>query len=370
MNDPLSRLVSLGRLSRTAWGDRGQLKWLQYHNVDVAYVGWVNRSNLGDEAMFRLQRSLLAGRVMLPIPLDRKTTRLVTVAHPHVRFVLIGGGTLLGRDGWLRKVVSIRERMQVGEVVVLGAGMEEPSFGIDRGITSEAGLMHWASLLSEAKFVGVRGPRTQQNLAELGVRSQVVGDPALSIQLPDANPGDSIAPDNSRPIVAVNVASVVDGYAKGSTRHYSGLSAALTDLSRNGAVLKLFAMERGDMQLARRVFPGFPPGAFPRRRQTLDDVLLLIRSAALVISERLHGGILSANVGTPFLLLGYKPKCYDFVESICHSGALLPINEIEAQELARVAASRIELEALPDTVRKEIITLRSDFRAAHSAALS
>ena len=45
-------------------------------------------------------------------------------------------------------------------------------------------------------------------------------------------------------------------------------------------------------------------------------LLELMRQARFTVSLRLHGSVLSAAAGTPFVALGYRLKTFDFVDSI------------------------------------------------------
>ena len=49
---------------------------------------------------------------------------------------------------------------------------------------------------------------------------------------------------------------------------------------------------------------------------SLNDTMNLIKKCDLFIAEKLHAGILSACVYTPFIMLEYRPKCYDFMKSL------------------------------------------------------
>ncbi|MGC9309019.1 MAG: polysaccharide pyruvyl transferase family protein, partial [Thermoplasmatota archaeon] len=49
---------------------------------------------------------------------------------------------------------------------------------------------------------------------------------------------------------------------------------------------------------------------------SVDAMMDIYASSLFSIGERLHANVLSAAAGTPFISLGYRPKCYDFAESL------------------------------------------------------
>ena len=273
--------TSYARLA-AAWSDRNQLGWIGVGQVDVAYLGWVNRGNLGDQSMFDLQTSYAGDLRVRSIPLDRLTRKVALVRRPDIGTVLVGGGTLIGRDGWAAKVADVRVRARVGRIAVLGAGVEDPEFGGSRGITTAEGIGRWTEILRGAAFVGVRGPQSQQHLEAWGVDSVVVGDPALTIPI---RMSEGKARDLGSPVVAVNLAAVADGYAMGVSKHYSQLMKSLCLLTASGARIRFFAMEPRDAVMMNEVVPEMLRPALSDMPTSLGGLYELLRSSAVVISR-------------------------------------------------------------------------------------
>ncbi len=54
----------------------------------------------------------------------------------------------------------------------------------------------------------------------------------------------------------------------------------------------------------------------------------LLAESGLVVSERLHGAVLAAATGTPFIGLEYRPKVRDFAQSVNMEDYVLATNDL------------------------------------------
>src|SRR5439155_15848942 len=77
----------------------------------IAYVGWVGQGNAGDDAIFAAHRRAMSGLRLVAMPLDVGALAAPAVAALHrrrpggvLRAGLIGGGTLVGRPDWRRRI--------------------------------------------------------------------------------------------------------------------------------------------------------------------------------------------------------------------------------------------------------------------------
>ena len=86
--------------------DRMDVRWSLRPHVDSAYLGWTNRGNLGDEAMFHAAR-VTSGSEMRRVPLHAPGRALAV--RGRCRVLVVGGGTLLGRPEWLELAVAARK---------------------------------------------------------------------------------------------------------------------------------------------------------------------------------------------------------------------------------------------------------------------
>jgi len=332
--------------------DRMDVRWSLRPHVDSAYLGWTNRGNLGDEAMFHAAR-VTSGSEMRRVPLHAPGRALAV--RGRCRVLVVGGGTLLGRPEWLERAVAARKLLRPDRTIVLGTGVEPLEFGSLRGTTDPRTAAATAEFLRKCDFVGVRGPRSLEELNRHDVAATVIGDPALALR-----PSRRHEPAGG--VIAVNLAAVTNGEDQSRERTTREVLNAAHLFAKEGRRVMFFAMERVDEHHIRDLTRG--------RYEVLpwaDDVGRLIRfldDADAVLSERLHGGILAAARGTPFIQIGYKPKIHDFAESIGASSLVVTPRNLDGHDLAKRVKEAADgglpeivshaVEALSDTYRKAV----------------
>jgi polysaccharide pyruvyl transferase WcaK-like protein/GT2 family glycosyltransferase len=315
--------------------------------VEIAYVGWVGKENMGDEAMLRAIRELLPG-----------ATIETDVAHPAA--VMLGGGTLIGRElylDWLHRKDSPRR-----ERIVFGTGVADPEFWRRREPPRD-----WVDFLETCGLVGLRGPRSLEILRSWGYGGEatVVGDPALALTpRPDATqvPGRMVvSPAHTR------------GELWGSDD--APVFAALADVVRT-------ARAEGRDVVFLSCFPGDDRHIFEVMRSAgdaelpyvagyddVDDALDLVASADIVVAERLHAAVLAAACGVPFAAIEYRPKVRDFAASLEVADLVVRADAVGNGALAALVASVAgEAETHAGRLRDAVATRRGHLRATAARA--
>ena len=308
---------------------------------DLAYLGWVGQGNVGDEAI--LQGQLLihdSDKVaVLPVHDVRGTTALIRRLRPDVlpADLLMGGGTVIGRPEWLDRARGYLDVVPGSQLSVWGAGVEDPRFRGSRSHSSVSSVTAWASYLKGSR-VGVRGPRSVEILCESGIDAEVVGDPALMLR-PRGVDGMKCPRGVEDPIVAVNVASVEDRYANDSWKSASWFAELFRLLDKMGCAIAPFAMDARD---GVAIDEAVAASGVPTRELVFFDdpqrAVDWLAQADAVVSERLHGNILSACGYTPFISLDYRPKCLDFAESIGRGSSNVIPSDTTPSECAEMVA--------------------------------
>lgn len=316
------------RKALTIWHDRSDLKWLVSKHASVGYLGWLNRGNLGDESMFLAhQIAMHAGIRRIPIQrLGFKLARNATLDT-----LVLGGGTLLGRREWGQRLELAIELFNPKKLVTFGVGIEEPDFAFERDLISEKEWEKQVGILKTFSLVGVRGPRSQKILEDFGVKSEVLGDPSLIFD----RSSEPQKPTYRRPRVLLSLADVHDGYELGGHRMRKEIARAARQISHSmGAELIGLPMESTDTRALRSADSEISIPDYPRK---ISNLVKAIANADLVISERLHPNIIAAAVGTRFIAIGYKPKTYDFAESIGAGELVIDSRGLSASEIIEEA---------------------------------
>lgn len=262
--------------------------------IGIDYIGYTGAGNLGDEAMLSAVRQLLP---WADVQRD----------HPDPAVIMVGGGTLINGKGYYLTRILRRDSPRL-ERVVFGTGVRSPDYW---GTTED--VAEWAQFFDSALYAGVRGPLSQQHLADFGYKSpvDVLGDPALSLSRPD------VARVPGR-VVVCPVWTSGNLHGGDDDVVFDGLANTISRLRAAGhEVIMLSAFNHDDryiIDLMRRA--DAPDMAYVPAHLEVSNALDLIASADLVIAERLHAGILAAAMDTPFIPIEYRPKTRDFAQSV------------------------------------------------------
>jgi hypothetical protein len=292
---------------------------------------------------------LLAHRLAFPehrlvaAPAAGALPRLARVAPWRVLDgTVLGGGTLVG---WPTYRSSLEELLSLGSELpafAMGVGVEDPEFlGLDQALaeainarpsaTSEEAfdreLARWAELLGRLRRVTVRGPRSQEILAAAGIRTEVVGDPALL--LADAAP----APQPGGRLLGINI-----GRSRAMWGDLETLVSRTAEFAQamagRGWRLRFVAVWPEDLpvvlETARRV---------GREAEVVEgwagvDVLLArLRECRAFVGMKLHSVVLASGVHVPSVMLEYQPKCADFQRSVGRGDFLVRTDALDVASL-------------------------------------
>lgn len=287
--------------------------------TDIGYCCFTDTNNVGDYALYKANQLLFPEFNLFPGNEHRKS-----------EVNLFGGGTLYPyciRYGWYpRRKIN----------VAIGQGVAEPPhlgrFGL---------LTRLAMRFTAFKSLGVRGPRSQDVLAAHGIRSEITGDTAL------VHSTDLSVPSKNNQIGISLVGEPMD--RRGSAHEIkSEVLKTCHRLAADGFHISFipFCIKDRDFLAAMSLelassatlvdFWSHPIDC------NLDRFLLEIRKCDVMVAERLHAAVLSAAVGVPFLSLGYKMKCFDFVDSLRIESSVSPIvdsRDVNGDELYQIVST-------------------------------
>lgn len=274
-----------------------------------AYVGVHGADNLGDNVMHEIAVRLLAPHVEVVSwrghVRERRLAGFGLSGKRYFRGLILGGGTLIN-PYWAE---DCRLALQQG-LPVWTFGTGAGNCGFEQA--GEVNLREWASMLPDFRGLGVRGPLTVGRLDLLGARNaEVIGDLALSLTW------DEPAVAAETPLVALNLSlPEAKETQNGERACLQELKRALSELVREGYQIRPFGMTRRDVPVLQEVveFLGIKvPIALP---QSVEELWGIIAPCRFTMGMRLHAAILSACAGVPPLMLGYRDKCLDFMQSV------------------------------------------------------
>lgn len=267
----------------------------QTKKIATECVSWRWHGNLGDDLIWAAQEAMLGDILDLG----------QYQAAPQA--ILVGGGTLVPKYPQHPELVKLSRELPTA---FFGTGIGDPLFwGTDH-------IKGWLEILGNAQFVGVRGPLSQDRLESWGLsQNQIewIGDPALYFAREER--GESLRPFEGK--LAVNL-GITYGQLYGFNEEELEKTIILTlkELVRIGWSITLVCAWQPDDVVVERIKAQVHVSAVEHWHDDYAWALESIANFDVVLSEKLHVGVVAACRGVPFVALNYRSKVLDFCQSI------------------------------------------------------
>jgi polysaccharide pyruvyl transferase WcaK-like protein len=238
----------------------------------------------------------------------------------------------------------------------IGIGVEDPTFHGHLSGSENGELARWVPILSRFHSVSVRGPRSAELLADVGLDVRVSGDPALLLPRPDSSAEDGL--------IGVNLGFGDDLWGHDPDTLARELAVAMNRLSALGYRFVGILMNADDKAWTERVLHGI--NADIVRPHDATAAAAEFARCSLAIVSRLHAGILASLSDTPLIAVEYQPKCRDFALSTDDERSLIRTDVLRGGEvvdraqaaLAEAPAIRAKTHAAVERLRQR---LHSDY---------
>ncbi|MCU1427325.1 MAG: hypothetical protein JWL83_1325 [Actinomycetia bacterium] len=333
----------------------------------IAYLGWHGRGNLGDDAIRSGVAASLPGQQLLDVPLYPSdllamSPRMLRRLPSSVPF--LGGGTCVGRRNWRVHVRCGLALARGRPASAVGVGVEDPAFSGRNSFSGGGELQRWRSTLRAFDRVTVRGPRSAELLADVGVDAPVVGDPALALERP------SRVVEEGR--IGVNIGFGDDLWGHDPERVADAVAETCRELAARGHHLVGLAVNEADGPMLERVLGATGQPITIDSPESPEAFAASAQQCSLVVAMRLHASVLAALSGTPTVSLEYQPKCRDFARSIGAEQHLVRTDQVSPSMLLDAALALFEQRAserarLLDAVDVLRARLRAEF--AHVSSI-
>jgi hypothetical protein len=230
------------------------------------------------------------------------------------RYCCIGGGTMVLAPAWLPGLQYVCSR--TWPLFTMGTGVIDPEFvrGLyGPGAMDDVSIAAWIECLERFRFVSVRGVESARILAEHGFsRATVVGDPALYFAR------DRMVPKWETKKIGVNVSNYSHFWGHSQKATVRTLSNLIAWLAHEGWKVTLFPSMPEDQSLSLGIVGAIDSGqvkifdGYSNRERLFDE----LAAQDLFVGVKLHTVIAACCVSTPAIMIGYQPKCLDFMRTM------------------------------------------------------
>lgn len=281
----------------------------------VLYYGWLGQLNFGDDALYVAIEDLVGNKVRL-YGSDKANRLIVKKILEKYCFnsLMLGGGTFINRNDAVLEYLRLRKN-RMNKMVVFGSGAVDKEFWEYAGDWQDRSE-GWSEVLSDSKFVGVRGPASLRYLKSIGIdQARIVGDPVLHLG------ASKILKKNFTKSIGINFGFSRDRlWGKSDVAFAKRMIVLAKILDGKGWKVSFFSVWTKDTDFMRKCLKDFYPeyslDIFNAWEYKIDGVLEYFNKQDLFLAEKLHAGIAAACAYTPFIMFEYQPKCRDFMESI------------------------------------------------------
>jgi len=297
-----------------AFNDWRAIQSALLQNETAGYFGWTGYGNLGDEAVFDACKLLFKGQSVKPIRIHQPSLILerLTGRSPSLKFVALGGGTLINQSSiWLKETSYIVSKNIPMFCIGTGVAQED---SLDKPAGSDNQMLHeWVELLKRFEYAGVRGPLSQRYLSDAGLNVEVVGDTALALA-PKKYKKRKIGKT-----IGINVSFGADKVMYGGQDTYiKNMREIVSWLLTEGFVVKILPIWKGDLEASKALYKGSELSSCQliKAYKSVGEYMAQLEQCDLFVGQKLHATILATTLRIPSLMLEYRPKCLDYMQSM------------------------------------------------------
>ena len=325
------------------------------------------QDNLGDIMVKDAVEEMLAGLTVQTCARTRKVEILDSLIGIRrvFKYCALGGGTLIFAPrgiGWLETTEYLVERTT--PLCVLGTGVIDPSFFLEqhkldlkRPIINADCVEAWVQCLRRFPFVAVRGVESQRILGKHGFAdAEVSGDPALFYAR------DEVGPRSPGRRMGFNISHLPPFWGSSLAPAVRTLTAAVHLLEREGWTITLMPTQPEEEPLAHEIAREIGSSRVFVFRQYLEpkQFLDVVAAQDLFVGVKLHSVIAACCVHTPAIMIGYQPKCTDFMRTMDLERYLIRTDVLKLDDLLAMVA---EVSADPEPIRRKQFAQCQHYRA-------
>ena len=341
----------------------------------ILYYGWLGHKNIGDEAVY-LANKLLFSEYDL----------VTNYEDENANTTLLGGCTML--PGEFRRKEGSRIRKSRLNYAI-GMGIQDPDFfrflgrfetrplTARRRLKVPAGKIGGAMRLIDNKLnnplklydcftdydyekirnfgfnrIGVRGPRSQEILAQYGIPSTIVGDTALYLKPTEYN-----YEKNYKIAICIRDKGMKWEESKNYLKEIISFCNSLSDDYRF-VILPIYPP---DVKINKTISGKINNSKILdfSDNVNINGLLDEITTCDLMIGEKLHSNVLSACCHVPFISIEYDPKSTDFVKTLELEMLNIRIGRVSEEKLDSLFHEIINNDKILNKLKSNVEKLRT-----------
>lgn len=280
----------------------------------VLYVGgWLGKNNLGDEALYCAYKTLFPqlNFIHYPSPGGNILLYLNQLFKPSKTAFLAGGTLINSSSGYYH---STREVLMFSDkYFVFGTGVRAPYFWedyYDPKYTNNIKL--WLDIADKFQYIGVRGPLSYQILKSYGFNEvEIIGDPVLSLAL---NKKTEATPN----AIGLNIGSSNNQiWGRDESKLVQPYVQLAKILKEKGWKVKWYVVCPADLEITNECAKKSNTSQCVENHY--HNYGLFLESAkklSVFVGMKLHSVILATCCYIPSIMIEYRPKCLDYMQSI------------------------------------------------------
>lgn len=238
------------------------------------------------------------------------------------KYCFLGGGTLIFTDyrsGWLPSIEFFKTKTI--PLFTFGTGVFDPEFtkhlskikDHTSALNLENTIDRWIKCLQEFKFVSLRGIQSKNILEQFGLeKCDVIGDPALFFSR------DELLMKDANKKIGINISKYSHFWNNSQDSTVTEMTTLLKKLYINGWKITFFPAMYEDFILSEEIIKSnclYDAIVF-NDYLNIHNTLSEIEKQDLFVGVKLHTVVSAFCVYTPAIMIGYQPKCYDFMKTM------------------------------------------------------
>lgn len=300
----------------------------------IGYVGHFKQTqNLGDRLFETAYGKLFPDCGFIDYHSGCKYTQLLPAAVFNIFDIgLLAGGTLINRSQ--RALRAAEEFFPACKYpVVFGTGAASPEFW-DTMEDYQSFKDEWIQVLSLCKYIAVRGPLSADILNSWGLKNvSISGDPVFAL-----------APDKNNPVFYPKTLTINAGYSwwpqpgkqkmwGNEEEFFRKIVKLAVRAQKEGWKVKWVGVIPQDMTVLYELAAESRSEYEPVLLNDYNEFCSYVTQTSVFVGMKLHATALAVCNYVPSIMLEYRPKCRDFMESAALGEFNIRTDKIDIDDL-------------------------------------